>query len=128
VSLLLRLKPYIWPNRHRVLLSFFFAALVAVLWGANLSIAIPVVKVLIERESLPAFVTSQMENAQAEIAGHRDELDRLAVQAEAPLSAKESLKIVSRQARFERPASGRFVVSGDAHRPSIADLFGALLP
>ncbi len=61
-----RILHYVWPYRRRLVVSVFFAILVAVLWGANLSVAFPVIKVLLEGESLNEYVQKEI-NAKEEI-------------------------------------------------------------
>ena len=65
---LTRLLPYVWPSRHQLLVSFLFAAMVAALWGGNLSIVFPVVKVLLEGESLQTYVHREIKEASDAIA------------------------------------------------------------
>ena len=56
---LTRLGPYIWPYRRLLAWSVVFALLVAGLWGANLSVAFPVVKVLLG-QGLHEYVDSEI--------------------------------------------------------------------
>ncbi len=53
---LTRIVPFVWPSRRQLLLSFFFAGFVALLWGATLSISFPVVKVLLENETPGSYI------------------------------------------------------------------------
>ncbi|MCH7988677.1 MAG: hypothetical protein IID46_05925, partial [Planctomycetes bacterium] len=55
-----RVFPYIWPYRRRVLLSFFFALMVAVLWGLILGTTYPVMKVLVKGQSLSQYVEEEI--------------------------------------------------------------------
>ena len=64
-----RLLPFVWPHRHKFLLSVVFGLGVAVLWGTNLSVAFPVVKVLLQGQSIHEYVDG-------ETAWHRDEIAR----------------------------------------------------
>lgn len=59
-----RVLPYVWPHRRKVLLSFVFAGLVAVLWGMNLSVAFPIVKVLLEGQTLSQYVAGEIGKAE----------------------------------------------------------------
>lgn len=61
-----RVLPYVWPHRRKVILSFVFAWLVAALWGMNLSVAFPVVKVLLQGQSLSDYVADEIETAETE--------------------------------------------------------------
>jgi len=67
VSIFARILPFLWPSRRKLFLSFTFAALVAVLWGGNLSIVFPGVKVLMERKSLEGYLQEQIEINQREM-------------------------------------------------------------
>lgn len=71
-----RVLPYVWPHRRKVFLSFVFAILVAVLWGLNLSVAFPVVKVLLEGQSLSQYVASETESAERERALKSEQLKK----------------------------------------------------
>ncbi|QDT96176.1 Lipid A export ATP-binding/permease protein MsbA [Gimesia aquarii] len=55
-----RILSYAWPFRRRLVVSFFFALLVALLWGANLSVTFLVVKVLLQGESLSGYVQKEI--------------------------------------------------------------------
>jgi subfamily B ATP-binding cassette protein MsbA len=56
INFVSRLIPYVWPSRRQLFLSFFFAVLVAVLWAAALSVSYPVVKILLEDQTLEQHV------------------------------------------------------------------------
>ena len=47
-----RVFPFLWPYRRKLLLSVIFALLVALFWGANLSLTFPIVKVLMQDKNL----------------------------------------------------------------------------
>lgn len=64
---LARIIPYAWPFRKRLLLSCFFAMLVALFWGLNLSIAFPIIKVLLEGQNLSVYVQGKIELAEKEV-------------------------------------------------------------
>lgn len=55
-----RILYYAWPFRRRLVVSFFFALLVALFWGANLSATFLVVKVLLQGESLSGYVQKEV--------------------------------------------------------------------
>ena len=63
-----RLVPYVWPHRGKVLLSTVFGLVVAVLWGTNLSIAFPIVKVLLQGQSIEQYVDEEIKWHENEIA------------------------------------------------------------
>ncbi|MCH7987533.1 MAG: ABC transporter ATP-binding protein [Planctomycetes bacterium] len=62
-----RVFPYAWPYRRRVLLSFFFALIVALLWGLILGTTYPVMKVLVKGQSLSEYVEEEIAYLSAEI-------------------------------------------------------------
>ena len=83
VSSFARVLPYVWPHRKRVVLSMFFALLVAILWGLNLSAAFPVVKILIQGQSLDDYAEKEIASATKEIADSEASLKRIEKQQEA---------------------------------------------
>ena len=72
-----RVLPYVWPHRKRVVLSVVFAGLVAIFWGLNLSVAFPVVKVLLEGQSLSDYVEAEIETAEADRAEKSAQLSKI---------------------------------------------------
>ncbi len=72
-----RLVPYIWPHRKRLFLSTLFAILVAMLWSLNLSATFPVVKVLMEQQSLPDYVDQEIASADREVDERSETIERL---------------------------------------------------
>lgn len=62
-----RLIPYIWPYRRKLALSVVFGVLVAILWGANLSAAFPIITVLLQQENLHDLVDRNIDTVQARI-------------------------------------------------------------
>lgn len=73
VESLLRLWGTIWPQRQRLALSVAAAVCAASLWALSLTLAFPIVKVLLENKSLQHYVREELAGAQ------RDE-ERLASQ------------------------------------------------
>lgn len=73
----LRVWPYVWPYRYRLLVSIFFGWLVAVFWGLNLTAAYPIVKVLLQGQSLAVYVDEEIVKAETELKQHNDELKRV---------------------------------------------------
>lgn len=97
---LTRLLPYVWPSRHQLLVSFLFAAMVAALWGGNLSIVFPVVKVLLEGESLQTYVHREIKEASDEMAHYVAEVK--AFDAAIPSAdGEERLEILQKKVRLE---------------------------
>jgi subfamily B ATP-binding cassette protein MsbA len=74
VNSLSRIFPFVWPSRRKLLLSFFFAALVAVMWGATLSVSYPVVKILLENQTLGEHVQNLIEKCERQIDHSKSDL------------------------------------------------------
>lgn len=72
-----RLGPYVWPYRRILGWSLVFATLVAVLWGANLSVAFPIVKVLLEGQSLHEFANQEIARCEKLLAKDTERLKSL---------------------------------------------------
>lgn len=64
---LTRLGPYVWPYRRLIAWSVVFALLVAALWGANLSVAFPIVKVLMEGQGLHEYVDTEIARCEKQV-------------------------------------------------------------
>ena len=62
-----RLLPYALKYRRQLVLSAVLASVVALLWGLNLSVTFPLVKVLLEGQTLQEYVEDRIETLQAEI-------------------------------------------------------------
>lgn len=71
-----RLVPYLWPYRRRLLASIILGLLIAALWGANLTVAFPVVKVLLERKNLHEYIDETIAGAAEDEARALASLDR----------------------------------------------------
>lgn len=74
---LTRLGPYVWPYRRLMGWSVVFALLVAALWGANLSVAFPIVKVLLEGQGLHEYVDSEIARCEKKLEKDSRTLDHL---------------------------------------------------
>jgi subfamily B ATP-binding cassette protein MsbA len=72
-----RLIPYILPHRRLFILSGIFGLGVALLWGTNLSVAFPIVKVLLQGQSLQEYADQESGWYRDEIAVKNSELDSL---------------------------------------------------
>ncbi len=72
-----RVFPFVWPHRRKLFVSFVFAILVAFLWGANLSVVFPVVKVLLQGQSLAEYVDAEIVVHDAEIQHRNSRLQDL---------------------------------------------------
>lgn len=64
---LVRLVPYVWQQRGRLLVSITLSAAIALLWAGALLIVFPVVKVLLEDQSLGEYVTTQLQSARSAV-------------------------------------------------------------
>jgi ATP-binding cassette subfamily B protein/subfamily B ATP-binding cassette protein MsbA len=64
-----------WPYRGRLLLSIFFALFAAVLWGANLSVIYPTLRLLGDEKSWPDQVEAEINRLQADYRAKAAELD-----------------------------------------------------
>lgn len=73
--------PFVWPSRRQLLLSFFFALLVALMWGATLSVSYPVVKVLLQEETLAEQVQKQITDYENQIEKCQEQLREYEVAA-----------------------------------------------
>ena len=69
--------PYVLPHRRLFILSAVFGLGVALLWGANLSVAFPVVKVLLQGQSLQEYADQEADWYRDEIAEKTSKLDSL---------------------------------------------------
>ncbi|MDB5386936.1 MAG: Xenobiotic-transporting ATPase, partial [Planctomycetaceae bacterium] len=63
-----RLGPFVWPYRRLLAWSVVFAIIVATLWGANLSVVFPIVKVLLEGQSLHEYVETEITRCEKQLA------------------------------------------------------------
>ncbi len=69
-----RLIPFLRPHRHKLIASLVCGILVAVLWGANLTVAFPIVQVLFEKKGLNEYAEETIATASA---GMRDSEQRI---------------------------------------------------
>jgi ATP-binding cassette, subfamily B, bacterial MsbA len=95
-----RLMPYVWPSRHKLFVSFGFAALVAMLWGGNLATVFPIVKVLLEGESLQQYVQREMKDASGERDYYETEVRALDAQL-AQATEADRLELMQKKVRLE---------------------------
>ena len=95
-----RLGPYIWPHRWMLALSVLFALLLSALWALNLSAAHPVVKVLLENESLHDWAAGEVATAEADLARYEEKLNLLDGQIEA--AASEPRRLAKLTAEHDR--------------------------
>ncbi|MBI5758234.1 MAG: ABC transporter ATP-binding protein [Planctomycetales bacterium] len=99
-----RILPYLWPSRHKLFLSFFFAGLVALFWGANLSIVFPAVKVLIEDESISGYVHNQIQNLETEEQHYGEQLVKMDDELRTARE-KDKSHLLARKSRLEAKLS-----------------------
>ena len=103
---LTRLIPFIWPHRRKLLLSVGFGLLVALLWGANLTAVVPVVKVLLQGQDLHEYVDEQIAGCHEEISESEAAIshfeDRIAeIEAAEPVDEAERVRLMNKQTREE---------------------------
>jgi len=72
-----RIIPFVWPYRKRALWSVAFAGIVAFLWAANFGLTFPLVKVLLENESVQDYVALEINEAQRVIDSSTRYIDTL---------------------------------------------------
>lgn len=105
MNALSRAFPYIWPYRKKLFLSLIFAILVAVLWGANLSVAYPVIEVvLLQEKSLTEYVDDQIQSAQAETESKSARIDSLEIEI-AEADGDKKVELLQYQARKQENLS-----------------------
>ncbi len=63
-----RLIPFLWPYRKTLLVSTLFGSLVAILWSANLSVAYPLVQVLLRDSNLQEHVEARIAEYEEQVA------------------------------------------------------------
>jgi len=78
-----KLWPYLRPYRLRLATSIVLGLIIAALWGANLTVAFPIVKLLMEHTSLQEYVDETIETATA------DKNDLIAAQHQLELRLEE---------------------------------------
>lgn len=98
---LTRILPFIWPSRRKLFLSFVFAGLVAMMWGATLSVAYPVVKVLLENQTLEQHVAKLIADCQKTIEEKQADLKDYAQREVLAVDEAESLSLLRKKARAE---------------------------
>lgn len=99
-----RVVPFLWPYRFKLSLSLVFAGLVAMLWGANLSIVFPAAKILIEDESISGYVRKQIQNLEADEAEFNQQLNKLDQELDAARE-KDKSHLLARKSRWEAKLS-----------------------
>lgn len=77
---LVRLFPYIWPQRGRVIGSFVLAGAVALMWAGALLLVFPVVKVLLENQDLRAYISEKRQAARVEVDRETERRDTIDAQ------------------------------------------------
>ncbi len=98
---LTRILPYVWPSRRQLFLSFFFALLVALLWGATLSVAYPVVQVLLSDNTLGGYIRKKIVECEKDVEKAEAELK----EQDERLREAEITKVPSFHRKLSRPAS-----------------------
>lgn len=101
----LRLLPYAWPSRFKLLQSFVFAAFVAVLWGGNLSIVFPVVTVLMKQQGLGGYVQERIAEVNEEISHYKGDVQQLEQELREIAPSGDELSLVKKQRDLARSRS-----------------------
>ncbi|MBD3672154.1 MAG: ABC transporter ATP-binding protein [Planctomycetaceae bacterium] len=71
-----RVIPYVWPYRKRLFLSIFFATLVGLFWGLNLTAVYPLMEVLLKGRNLDEYAAEAIASSQDEVERHKLMLGR----------------------------------------------------
>ncbi|MCY2964212.1 MAG: ABC transporter ATP-binding protein [Planctomycetota bacterium] len=100
VSHFTRILPYVWPSRRRLFVSFFLAGLVAFFWGAILSIAYPVVKVLLEGKAPAICLQELIDGCELQISEAKEDLEHR--ESEVATDSAHELSLLRKKARAER--------------------------
>ena len=85
-----RLWPYVKPHAGMLALSVLFAVLLAALWTASLSAAHPIIKVLLEKQTLQSWVAGEIETAEGSIAKYAADITELDAEIAALDAATDS--------------------------------------
>ena len=109
-----RLWPYIRPHRQRLVVSIVLGFMIAILWGANLTAAFPIVKILLEGKNLHEYVEQTVAEAsekEQQLLTELKELDtKLRGVEPAAMSAEkdpETLELLRSQARKQRELASK---------------------
>ena len=94
---LARLFPFVWQQRGRLAVSVTLAIAIALLWAAALLLVFPVVKVLLENQSLDQYINENLQAAQ--VAVKQETLRRATINAQLADSTQAS--DLERTARLE---------------------------
>ncbi|WP_437204583.1 ABC transporter ATP-binding protein [Planctomicrobium sp. SH664] len=103
-----RLIPYIWPYRKRLVLSTVIGVLIAVLWGANITVAFPIVKLLLEGQNLHAYVDQTISDATAKEQELTERLQRI----DSELEAMDRAGIAHTDPKYVKELRDRAVCNG----------------
>jgi len=105
VSSFARVFPYVWPYRRKVAASLIVALMVAMFWSLNLSAAFPIVKVLIQGQSLKEYVEKEIAIAEDQIAKREAALEGIErrqetlTEAGEPANSEESVELLKDRSR-----------------------------
>lgn len=91
-----RLWPYLRPYRNRLAVSCVLGMVIAGLWGANLTVAFPIIKLLLEHTSLHEYVDQGVESAKTGEADLQKEMQAL----DARIAALESTQVSSSDSEY----------------------------
>ncbi|MDA1014134.1 MAG: ABC transporter ATP-binding protein [Planctomycetota bacterium] len=63
-----RVMRFMWPHRRNLFISVGFAGIVAAMWAASLLLAFPVIKVLLQGQTLDNWINTEINTANADAA------------------------------------------------------------
>lgn len=72
-----RLIPYIWLQRKRLLLSSMLGIAISLIWTGGILMVFPVVKVLLEQQSLGGYVATQLQTARQNVHKETERIQRI---------------------------------------------------
>lgn len=100
-----QLAPYLWRVRGYLIGSSIAALLVAIFWSAGLMLSYPLVKVLLQGQSLQAYLTEETQKAETETAQHQAEAARVQHQLDQldpNVSSSEKISLLKSLDRAQR--------------------------
>ncbi|MFO0791345.1 MAG: ABC transporter ATP-binding protein [Pirellulales bacterium] len=104
-----------FAHRMNVVVIVFTSAVIAVLWGGNLTVVYPIVEVIMNDHSLPEWIDQKIEVANREIKDSQHwlaQIDKLDGQSEKDFQTLIKAEIAARRAEQEELLK-KFGVSGD---------------
>ena len=72
-----RILTFVWPQRRRLMLSFLFAGMVAFLWSVAILLTFPVMKILLQDQTLAEYVDQEIALTEADLDERDQRVDEL---------------------------------------------------